>query len=73
MAGTGDTDDGAPSVVMLRALLAGVPYPPPGVADTAENKTLWAGIAADIDAMPGGVLPDVPNDWTETPGGSAKG
>jgi len=57
----------APSVAMLRALLAGVPYPPPGIPDTPANKAIWDGIAADIDAMPGGVLPDIPADWTETP------
>jgi len=64
---------GGTAVVMLRALLAGVPYPPAGVPDTPDNKTLWAGIAADIDAMPGGVLPDIPADWTEMPDHTPKG
>lgn len=59
--------DGGAAVLMLRALLAGVSYPPPGLSDTAENKTLWAAIAADIEAMPGGILPDVPADWTAMP------
>jgi hypothetical protein len=52
---------------MLRAIMAGEPYPPPGVTDTPENRALWASIAADIENLPGGVLPDIPADWTEMP------
>jgi hypothetical protein len=58
---------GGDAIGMLRAILAGQPYPPEGVADTPANKDLWAAICADIENMPGGVLPDIPADWTTMP------
>lgn len=58
---------GGDAVMMERAILAGQPYPPPGVPDTPANRETWARIAADIDALPGGVLPDLPADWAGLP------
>jgi hypothetical protein len=60
-------DDGEAAVLMLRAVLAGDTYPPAGVKDTPGNKTAWEAIIADIAALPGGVLPDIPSDWATMP------
>jgi hypothetical protein len=59
--------DGDTAVLLLNAVLNGQDYPPDGVPDTPANKALYAQIAADVDAMPGGVLPDVPSDWSQMP------
>jgi hypothetical protein len=56
------------AVQLLRAQLDGQDYPPPGVEDTPANHELWDEIAASIDALPPGVLPDVPLDYTHEPG-----
>lgn len=61
---------GDDALKMQRALMAGTPYPPPGVADTPENQALWDEIAENIEAMPGGTVPDLPHDWPE-PGDAA--
>jgi GNAT superfamily N-acetyltransferase len=53
--------------LLLRAAIAGGPYPPPGVEDTPANRELWGEIGADLAALPAGVIPDVPFDWTEMP------
>ena len=37
---------------MYKALLAGVPYPPPGVQDTPESKATWQRLAQELDDMP---------------------
>ena len=58
---------GADAMAMLKALLRGDEYPPPSVEDTPRNRELWDAIAADIEAMPPGVMPDVPGDWAEMP------
>lgn len=58
---------GGDAVLMLRAVLAGQPYPPLGVVDTPANQRLWASVVTDVEAMPAGVLPDIPGDWAEMP------
>ncbi len=45
---------------LLIAILTGRPYPPPGVEGTPENRDLWDKISAGVEAMPAGVIPDVP-------------
>ncbi len=53
----------ADAIAMLRALLAGARYPPPGVEDTPENRATWDALVADLDAMAArGVIPDIPAD-----------
>lgn len=53
------------AVTMLQAILAGARYPPPGIADTAEHRALWDRIAASVEDMPPGVMPDIPADWAD--------
>lgn len=64
---------GETAVVMLQALLAGQDYPPPGVTDTPANRDLWDRIAADVEAMPGGVIPEIPADWSLWPDDNGTG
>ena len=52
---------------MYRAILAGEDYPPAGVADTPENRATWDRIVAELEAMPAGVIPQVPWDWSDMP------
>lgn len=48
---------------MMRAILAGARYPPPGIEDTPANRALWAELAADMDRMEAlGIVPDIPAD-----------
>lgn len=62
------------SVTMLTAQLTGVPYPPPGVPDTAENKRLWEAIAADVAEMSvRGVVPEVPYEYADDEDGREPG
>lgn len=56
--------DGDTAVIIARAILNGVSYPPAGVADNPENKAFWQETAKSVDAMPGGVLADLPVDWS---------
>lgn len=56
---------GDDAVRMQRAIMSGGSYPPPGIDDTPGNRALWDEIAADIEAMPDGMLPDLPHDWPE--------
>ena len=56
---------GADTVAMLRAILAGDEFPPPGVPDTPENRQAWAGIAQSVEDLPPGVIPEIPTDWTD--------
>jgi hypothetical protein len=53
--------------VMYRALLAGVPYPPPGVPDTPENRAEWERMAAWLDSLEPGAIADIPFDWADMP------
>jgi hypothetical protein len=56
------TVSGGDAVTMEMAIIAGDPFPPPGMA-TEAHRALWGQIAADIAALPAGVIPDVPGDW----------
>ncbi len=58
---------GDTAIAILRALLAGDSYPPPGVTDTPANRALWAETAQAIEDLPGGVIPDIPADWATLP------
>jgi hypothetical protein len=52
---------------MYKALLAGVPYPPPGVEDTPENKATWQRLAQELEDMPAGQTPEIPAEWVDIP------
>jgi hypothetical protein len=53
---------------IYRGLLAGLDWPYPGVGDTGENRATRDRLATWLDELPPGVLPDIPSDYTETPG-----
>jgi hypothetical protein len=50
------------AVEILLAVVLGRPWPPPGVPDTPASRALRDGIAADVAAMPPGMIVDVPSD-----------
>ena len=51
---------GTDAVALLIAVVFGRPWPPPGVPDTPRNRALREEIIAEVDALPPGVIPDVP-------------
>ena len=58
------------AIAMLRAILAGAAYPPPGITDTRAHRELWDSIAADVERMTAaGITPEVPADWADWAGG----
>ena len=51
------------AVRLLLALLRGLWFPPPGVADTEASRRLWCAIGADLCVMEhDGIMPDVPGE-----------
>jgi len=52
---------------LYRAILAGEPYPPPGVEDTEENRQAYDEIVAWLEQLPPGRFPEIPWDYTEMP------
>jgi hypothetical protein len=53
----------APDVAAITtAVILGRAWPPPGVPDTAATRAVRDKVAADIAAMPPGVIPDIPAD-----------
>lgn len=57
-------DIGEVAVNLARAAVAGGRFEDAGVPDTPAARQLWADIRADIAAMPAGVVPDIPWDYT---------
>jgi predicted ABC-type ATPase len=52
---------------MYLGLLRGEDFPPEGVDDTPAGRAMWDRMSADVQAMPDGVTPDAPHDWSEWP------
>lgn len=48
-------------IAVARAVILAAPWPPPGVPDTAQARALRDQIAAEIAAMPPGIIPDLPS------------
>ena len=53
---------GTDAVAILLTVLSGRPWPPPGVPDTPRNRALRDETMADVEAMPPGMIVDVPAD-----------
>lgn len=54
------------AVRLLRAAIAGDPFPP-DVPDTPPNRTVWDDTRRDIANLPPGVSPDIPFDYNTMP------
>jgi len=57
----------ADAIAMLRAVLSGEDYPPPGFEDTPGNRALYEQMMREVEELPAGVLPKIPWDQTEMP------
>lgn len=57
---------GEVAALILKAIMRGDDYPPPGAADTPENRRTWETARRQVEeiAAAGGIV-DIPSDWAQ--------